>query len=230
MRRSLIIFSLNMLANSQSLLPFLPLEEFDEVLVIDGGSNDGSVKFFLDNGIEVKGQKVGNYSEAMAMGANNTSGEVMVFYKPDGREDPRDIMRLVKCLEDGADVAIASRFAVGSLLREDGAVGLLRNWLNKGFTLAANFLFRRGPYVTDTVNSFRAVRREMFEMLQLDAPCPAIAYQMSIRAMKMRADIREVPTAAGDCAEDKTLNSLLSMSWDCLKVLMRETLGIMVRV
>ncbi len=227
MRKTLIILTLNELVGSQALLPSLPLKDFDEVLVVDGGSSDGTVKFFLDNGIRVIGQEKRGRGEAFRVGARNTTGDVLVFYSPDGNEDPDDIMRLVRCIEDGSDLAIASRFAVGSRNEEDSSFFRPRAWVNRAFTFIANLLFRRGPYVTDTINGFRAIRREAFDVLHLDECGFPIEYQMSIRAMKARLRISEIPTNEGDRLGGESKCYSFPVGWGHLKVLIREIVGLL---
>ena len=58
-------------------------------------------------------------------------------------------------------------------------------------------LWNKGRYVTDTINGFRAVRRDAFQRLALDADGFVIEYQMSIRAMKRGLKIKELPTYEG---------------------------------
>ena len=225
MRKTLILLTLNEIEGSQALFPSLPLSDFDEVLVVDGGSTDGTVKFFLDNGVEVVGQKRRGRGEAFRVGASHTSGDVLVFYSPDGNEDPQDILRLVRLIENGADLAIASRFAPGSRNEEDDSAFRPRAWVNRALTFIANFLFRRGPYVTDTINGFRAIRREAFEALHLDECGFPIEYQMSIRSMKARLRIAEIPTNEGNRIGGESKCYSFPVGWGHLKVLMREILG-----
>ena len=72
-----------------------------------------------------------------------------------------------------------------------------RKWVNQAFTLIANLIWNRGPYVTDTINGFRGVRRESFKRIKPDARGFVIEYQMSIRAMKLGLKISEIPTHEG---------------------------------
>ena len=80
----------------------------------------------------------------------------MVFYSKYGNYDPADIPLLVDSLKQGADLAIASRFAPGARNEEDDQLLRPRAWVNLLFTLIANLLFNRGWFVSDTINGFRA--------------------------------------------------------------------------
>ena len=76
----------------------------------------------------------------------------IVYYSPDGNEDPLDIERLDDLLIEGNDLAIASRFAVGSINEETDWMRPGR--VNQTLTWMANKLFNQGPFVTDTINGF----------------------------------------------------------------------------
>jgi hypothetical protein len=53
---------------------------------------------------------------------------------------------------------------------------------------------RKGPFVTDTINGFRAITREAWKKLALDGPGYTIEYQSPIRAFKPGLRIAEFPT------------------------------------
>ena len=82
----------------------------------------------------------------------------------------------------------------GAYNEEDGHWFRPRKWVNQLFTLAANLLWNRGPYVEDTINGFRAVRAGSFRRCACDADGFPIEYQMSIRMMKLGFSIGEMPT------------------------------------
>lgn len=225
MSRALIILTYDEIEGVKALLPQLPFADFDEVLAVDGGSTDGTVKYLLDAGVRVVGQGIPGRGEAFRVGVANTRSDVLVFYSPDGNEDPRDIVPLAERVEAGADIAIASRFANGSRNEEDDSSFRPRAWVNRLFTFIANLFFRKGPYVSDTINGFRAIRRSSFSALHLDECGFPIEYQMSIRAFKARMKVVEIATVEGDRigGESKCLSFPVGMGH--VKVLLREILG-----
>jgi len=221
---SLILLTCNEISGSRALFASLPLDLFDEVLVVDGGSQDGTREFFQERGIRVVGQERQGRGEAFRVGARNTRGDFLVFYSPDGNEDPADLPVLVERLRQGADLAIASRFAAGARNEEDDHLLRPRAWVNLVFTLIANLLFNHGPFVTDTINGFRAIRRLAFERLRLDEMGFPIEYQMSIRAMKAGMRIVEIPTQEGDRIGGTSKAESFPVGLGHLKVLLRELL------
>jgi glycosyltransferase involved in cell wall biosynthesis len=196
-KRALVLLTFNEIEALPKIIDRVPLSCADEVLAVDGGSKDGTQEFLRSKGLKVVGQDKRGRGVAFRVAAQATRAEALVFFSPDGNEDPEDIPRLFSKLEEGYDMVIASRMMAGAFNEEDVSLFRPRKWVNQAFTLAANLYWNRGPYVTDTINGFRAVRREAFEALKTDAEGFVIEYQMSIRAMKNKLKIAEIPTREG---------------------------------
>lgn len=197
-KRSLILLTLNEIEGLRALVDRLPLAEADECFAVDGGSTDGTVEFLTGRGIRVVGQSRRGRGQAFRIGAETAQGEHLVFFSPDGNEDPDDIRRLFAILDEGHDMAIGSRFLPGSHNEEDGKWLPLRAWVNRAFTWIANRLWNRGPYITDTINGYRGVAKTAFERMGIDVDEFVVEYQMSIRAMKRRLRVKEIPTWEGN--------------------------------
>ncbi len=162
---------------------------------------------------------------AFRVAADACLSDRLIFYSPDGNEDPADIERLDDLILQGARVAIASRFAPGSVNEEDVGLFRPRSWVNQTLTWIANRLFNEGEYVTDTINGFRALRRE--DLLALDTSVKRfpIEYQISIRAMRRRWPIAEVATEEGQRAGGESKAISWPVGKDHLKVLLTELPG-----
>ena len=66
----------------------------------------------------------------------------LVFFSPDGNEDPNDIPRLVEGLAAGYDMVIASRFMAGARSEDDDKFMFAsRRWGNLMFTWLVHALF-----------------------------------------------------------------------------------------
>ncbi len=219
---ALILLTLNEIEGLRALWAQLPLAEFREVVALDGGSTDGTQEFFREKGIPVVVQPIRGRGVAFRCAAEAVSSERLVFFSPDGNEDPADIVRLDDRLLDGADVAIARRFGPGAENEEDGEVVKLRARVNDTLSQLANRLFHRGPRVYDTINGFRALRRSA--LLELDTTVKRfpIEYQITIRAMQRGWRIDEVPTKEGQRIGGERKASSWPVGVDHLRVLMTE--------
>ncbi len=196
MKRALVILTFNESEALPKVFDAIPRDAAHDLFAVDGGSKDGTVEFLEARGIRVVGQERRGRGEAFRAAFRATDADAIVFFSPDGNEDPRDIPRLFELLED-CDMSIASRMMAGAFNEEDISWWRLRKWVNLAFGMAANLLFNRGPFVTDTINGFRGVRRSAFEIMAPDALGFVIEYQMTIRAMKKGLRMLEFPTAEG---------------------------------
>lgn len=192
---TLVILTRNEIEGSQALFNKIPISTVDECLVIDGGSKDGTAEFFRENGVRVVEQTILGRGEAFRIAVRETKSDYLIFFSPDGNEDPEDIPRLLSKLEDGHDMVIASRFLPNSRNEEDDLLLPWRAWANRAFTLIANTLWHGN--LSDSINGFRAIRRDVFMQLNPDGPGYVIEYQLSIRAMKLGLKIAEIPTIEG---------------------------------
>jgi glycosyltransferase involved in cell wall biosynthesis len=175
-----------------------PGAAFDDIVAIDGGSADGTVEFFKEHEIPVLAQIRGGRGGAILTALEEIDSDAYLFFSPDGNEDASDLPRFRPLLDDGADMVIASRMMAGGRNEEDANVLKWRKWANNGFTFLANALFRSsGPYVTDTINGYRAIQKRAVSALAPDATDYTIEFQMTIRALGDRMRIIEFPTIEG---------------------------------
>lgn len=220
MRSTLVILTLNEIESLRAIYEKIPLDNVDECIAVDGGSTDGTVEFLKERGIRVLPQELKGRGEAFRIAARVATGDALVFFSPDGNEDPNDIPRLAALLSQGYDMAIASRFLKGSRNDEDGKLFPARKWANQAFTKAVQILW--GAKITDTINGFRAIRKDAFERLKADAQGFVIEFQMSIRAAKLGYKVAEIATIEGDRIGGRSTASSFSTGWKALRMLYRE--------
>ncbi len=221
-KRTLVLLTFNEIEGLTHLFDRLPLDQVEERIAVDGGSTDGTVEFLNARGITVVGQSRRGRGQAFQIAAQVAAGAHLVFFSPDGNEDPADILRLFAQLEAGADMAIASRFLPGSRNEEDDQLLPWRAWANRAFTWVANRLWNRGRYISDTINGYRAVTRDAFQRMAIDAEGFVVEYQMSIRAMKLGLCVVEIPTREGNRIGGMSTAKSLPTGLIFLKFLWRE--------
>jgi dolichol-phosphate mannosyltransferase len=94
-------------------------------------------------------------------GLDAFAGDVVAIVMADGSDDPDDLVRYYRVLEEGYDCAFGSRFVRGSAVHDYPKVKLaLNRFVNSGIRL----LFRSG--YNDTTNAFKAYRREVIDTVQ----------------------------------------------------------------
>ena len=222
MKKTLVLLTLNEIEGLKKLHNKIPFDSADEIVAVDGGSEDGTREFLTKKGIKILDQDIKGRGEAFRVALRNTTGDILLYYSPDGNEDPEDIPLLFAKILDGADLAIASRFMKGSRNEEDDQFLKWRAWVNQTFTHAANLLWNKGDYVTDTINGYRAVKRKILERLNTDEQRFPIEYQMSIRSMKLGFKIAEIPTVEGNRIGGESKAESFPVGWDHVKIFLRE--------
>ena len=162
--------------------------------IMDGGSTDGSIKFYKKNKIKFFKQKKKGRGAAIIESFNRTKSDALIFFSPDGNENILDIKKIIKYLNEDNDLVIGSRMIKGARNEEDDKVLKFRKWANNIFNFLANLFFNNSNYVSDSINGFRGLRKNKFKNLKCDENYYAIEYQMTIRSMKMGYKIKEFAT------------------------------------
>jgi glycosyltransferase involved in cell wall biosynthesis len=202
MKIALCLLTYNERPCLEQIFPLIPAPSvqsgFDQIVAIDGGSTDGTQEFYRRYGVPVIGQSRRGRGDAFLLAFERVDADAYIFFSPDGNEDMHDFSKFKQLLEAGADLVIASRMMPGAVNEEDIHLLKPRKWANNALNLLANGLFRKeGPFVTDSINGFRAITRGAAHELKLDALDYTIEYQMTIRALKNKMAIVEFPTREG---------------------------------
>lgn len=222
---AIVLLTLNEIDGLRLLWDQIPIDRFRETVAIDGGSTDGTREFLAERGIPILDQSIPGRGVAFRVAADGCRSERLIFYSPDGNEDPADIERLDDLILAGARLAIASRFAKGSVNEEDVGLFRPRSWVNQALTRLANMTFNEGPYVTDTINGFRALRREDLLALNTSVKRFPIEYQISIRSMRRKWPIAELATEEGQRAGGESKALSWPVGKDHVKVFLSEIDG-----
>jgi glycosyltransferase involved in cell wall biosynthesis len=222
MKLSLILLTYNEATGTRAILPVLKPDNIDEVIAIDGGSSDGTLECFAEHDIPVFVQDKPGRGEAFRLAFEKAQGDSLIFFSPDGNEDPADLVKFRAPLEEGADLVIATRMTREAENEEDHQIFRWRKWANQAFTLLANIFWNRGPYVTDTINGYRAISRRAWELITPDGDGYTIEYQSTIRAFKHKLKIIEFPTREGQRLDDKEGSPSITTGLAFLRLFLRE--------
>ena len=221
-KATLVILVKNETEGITALIDKIPCAEIDDVFVVDGQSKDGSREFFEKKKFKVYVQEKSGRAEAFRLAVGKAKHEHIIFFSPDGNEDPEDILALLEFLEQGYDMAIGSRFMKGGRSDDDDVPLPIRGFGNKGFTMIANLLWHGN--LTDSINGFRAIKKSLFEELRPDCEEFAVEYQLSIRSLKRKKRVIEIPTYEGDRIGGQSTARTLPTGLHFVKLLCKEIL------
>src|SRR3954464_14417544 len=110
MRSTLAVLVLNEIEAIQVVLPQIQREWVDEIIVVDGGSTDGTIEYCEGLGYRVLRQKERGYGRGMLELIEMASGDIIIEFMGDGNCKVDTIPALVKKVEEGYDLVIASRY------------------------------------------------------------------------------------------------------------------------
>lgn len=200
MKVSILALTLNEIDGVKVILPAIDRNWYDQLLVVDGGSTDGTIEWCRENGYEVVIQSRPGirfaYLEAMPL----VRGDVILSLSPDGNCPPEAIPAILEKLAAGYDLVIGSRYLGEAKSDDDDFTTAFGNWL---FTRTVNLL--HGGHYSDAMVIYRAFRRSIVSELDLDRDesyalperlfGTIISWEplMAVRAAKRKMKIAEVP-------------------------------------
>jgi glycosyltransferase involved in cell wall biosynthesis len=187
---SLVIPALNEADGLSDLLPRVP-NLISELIVVDGGSTDGTVAVVreLRSDAIVLRQTGKGKGNALKCGIAEARGEIIVTMDADGSMNPEDIPRFVSSLVAGHDFVKGSRMLEGA---GSSDFTLLRRLGNSGLTRFGNIIF--GSSYTDITFGFNAYWRPTIMHLGELADGFEFEIQAALRAASVGMRTAEVPT------------------------------------
>lgn len=188
MRTSIIIPALNEAESIAHVLSNIPADRGYEVLVVDGGSQDGTPDIAQAHGAIVIPESRRGYGQACASGAGAARGEVLVFMDADGADDPAALPALTAPLIAGqADLVLGSRLAGQG---HAGAMPWHQRW---GNWLAARLIRTLYGLPLTDLSPSRAVRRADLLSLEMREMTYGWPTEMIVRAARRGWRILEIP-------------------------------------
>lgn len=216
---SIIVIAWNEAEALRRLLPEIPVGEHDDVIVVDGGSTDGTAGVAHELGVRVVAQSGRGYGNACLSGALVATSEILVFMDGDYADDPSEIARVLEPLLAGrADLTIGTRDGPGS---DTGALPRHQRLGNRLFVVLLRLLYR--VRLSD-IGSFRAIRRDALLSLDMRQMTYGWPVEMVVRASQSRLRIEGVPVRyrrrVGASKVGGTLSGSLKAAWQMLAVIL----------
>jgi glycosyltransferase involved in cell wall biosynthesis len=194
LRLSLCLLTLNEFEGCRHDVPNIPLEQFDEVFAVDGGSTDGTVEYLEQRGLAVIGQENKGYNGAYLDAFTRCTTDAVVMYHPKGSIDPAVLLKFRAYFEQGYDLVVASRLIAGAVNEEDDKLLRPRKWFVRALGLAAALLWKRDDgMITDVLHGCRGMRREAFFSIEPLRAGVTIDLEMVVRAYRLRLRRIEFP-------------------------------------
>lgn len=200
MQFTLLVLSLNEIEGMKAIMPQIKSDWVDQIIILDGGSTDGTIEYAKQQGYFVYVQKQRGIRHAYCEVLPYIKGDVVITFSPDGNSVAELIPDLIAKMEEDYDMVIVSRYLDGAKSADDDIVTAFGNWL---FTRTVNLL--HGGKYTDVMVLYRAYRTQILYDLELhtnDAyelperlfnTCISWEPLLSVRAAKRNLKVTEIP-------------------------------------
>ncbi|MFH0772382.1 MAG: glycosyltransferase family 2 protein [Candidatus Omnitrophota bacterium] len=200
MKTTLIIPTLNELGGMKEIMPRIKKDWYDQLIVVDGGSTDGTIEYSKENGYDVYVQKGRGLRQGLREMWSMVKGDIVITFSPDGNSIPELIPPLIEKMKEGYDMVIVSRYAKGAKSLDDDFLTRFGNWM---FTTMINVLFRARYY--DALVIFRAYKTDLIDRLDINKEAKFLKMaeragiligwepQLSIRCAKKKLKVAEIP-------------------------------------
>ena len=164
---SIVLATLNEVENIPTLLREIRLQELPpfEIIVVDDGSTDGTRERLLDEaGRDPRIRPIFHDGRqtlvpAHCQGIDAARGDYVVVMDADRQHPAKALPLIVRSLEQGAVLAIASRYAPGG---SPGPRSALRGAVSRAAETTAKILVAEARTVSDPTSGFYGFRRQVF--------------------------------------------------------------------
>ena len=192
MKTTLLVFALNEINGMKTIMPKIENDWCEQIIIVDGGSTDGTREWAEENGYEVYVQQKKGLRHAYTEVWEMITGDIVITFSPDGNSIPELIPKLINKMKDNYDMVIVSRYLDEAKSDDDDFITAFGNWF---FTKTVNLLY--GGNYTDVMIMYRAIRKDLASELDLLEDDPYLLPEklffttigweplLSVRALKM---------------------------------------------
>lgn len=193
-----------------------------EIVVIDDHSIDNTRIIAEQKGVKVL-SNLGRPGKGFAirLAIDYIKSDIILFIDADSSHKNEDIPKLLKPILDGkADMVVASRIKGGSgelfttfaeIIRLAGVI------ISSAFV---NLMWK--TKLTDIHNGFRAIKLDTAKQLDLKEPRFAIEQEMTIKILKAKKNILEIPSYEFKRQHGESKLNVIVNLFDCLRCLLRN--------
>lgn len=221
MQVSIIIPALNEAESIPSVLSAIPKDNPVDIIVVDGGSTDGTPSIAAACGARVIQELRRGYGQACATGVCAAAGEILVFMDADGADNPRQLPDLVGPVRAGR-----AEMVLGSRLAGEVEADAMPWHQYAGNWLAARLIrLLYGLSLTD-LSPFRAVNKAALLDLEMEEMTYGWPTEMIAKAARRGWRIVEIPVTyrprlAGKSKISGTLRGSVLATYFILSTILR---------
>ncbi len=165
----------------------------DEVLVVDGHSEDATASIATELGARLIEDHGRGKGDAVRLAIREAKGDILVFVDADLSHEPTDIPKLVAPIREGkAELVVGSRPRGGSDEMTGDLDRFIRWFGQQIIQLGINYRF--GVRLTDAQNGFRSISKRVATDLDLKENLTTIEQEMVMKVLRMGYRVTEIPS------------------------------------
>ncbi|MCP4351329.1 MAG: glycosyltransferase [Desulfobacterales bacterium] len=188
---TLLLPVLNEIDGLKATLPYIDRTLFNDILMVDGGSTDGSVMYAKDNDVRVILQRRPGLAFAVIDAIrDDINTDYVVEFSPDGNCMVDQLPELVQKLREGYDLVTVSRYLPPAKSYDDNPVTAFGNWM---FTRMIRGL---GKYpITDSLTIYKGYKKKIVDMPEFEKLLYGPVFEPLVAGMACLHNLRmfEIP-------------------------------------
>ncbi len=151
---TLVIPTINEIEGLQVVFPRIDRNLFDQVLVIDANSTDGTVEYISKyEDVTLVNQKSRGMQNAMMEMLSIVDTDYIIEFSPDNNCIPEQLPDIVKKIQEGYEMIVVSRYLDDAVSEDDTLISGFGNWM---FSKMIRYL---GKYpVTDALTMYKGYK------------------------------------------------------------------------
>ncbi len=167
------------------------MEYVDEIVIVNDGSKDNTHKIAQEYASKnkkihyIRHEVNKGKPEALRTGVNNSTGDIVIFADADCTYPARYIPEFVKRINNGSDMVLGARIFNKTNIPFLNRIG------NRIFSLLITYFCY--TKILDAQTGYRAMRRNIFTELDVQAKGLEYETKMTMRAAKLGYSVVEVP-------------------------------------
>ena len=217
-RVSVVIPARNEAHNLRCVLPWIP-SIVSEVILVDGHSTDDTIATAQEllPDIRIIEQTGRGKGDALRLGFEACTGDIIIMLDADGSAHPGEIPRFVEALMNGSDFAKGSRFVRGGGSHD---ITLLRHAGNLALSTLVNVLF--ATKFSDLCYGYNAFWRHCLVYIDVDCTGFEVETLINLRMHKSKLTVVEVASFEYPRIFGESNLRTFRDGWRVLQTIMRE--------